>query len=1106
VRATLSLQPDATRPDRPLPVVDPDTLPLPDLPILASDRPAFLDLERSEEATYRMEVAAPGLFEVQSTGLLATSGRIRTRVRTALAQAAANGVGRNFLVADYLRQGSYLVAVEAQGQSQGHLGLELRQTTVHPGGRLTAGVPGRYTVPEGDAIRYTFEVEAAGRYRVRSRSRDQTFQCRIEDGEGWPVAAPRSACDTVMTLQPGTYAVLSLPERISTRRVTEILREDPPALEAREGHGPFVLAAGELGRHTWTEPSDGGERVSDTWTLDLPAAVDATVSLSEEMVGDLMRDGERVGRVLPGRPWSGHLDAGPLTLSVRGARTSNGLPYTVRVDTIQLLPGQSRTVGAPTALPVAVGAEGWYAVATTGTTDVRARLYDASGALVAANDDRADDWNARLSARLDPGTYTLSLDDVSGGRGQTTVELLAQREVAAEPMRPGPGERVLQPGDDAIVLPLDLNRRQVLVASLTADEGIGAAVEVQTDHGWRALHTQTGRALELAVRLPDADGPVPTRLRVWSEDRRGNPVTVSLWAARPRSLGEAILAAGTELFARPFAAVALGGRQPGLFSLEGNRPDVWACPEAGRACERPGPRPVGVTDDGLIMLGTGGRVRAERLQVGPEPSVVRMADRPLTLDVEPGSGPSVLVVRTPTGQPGASFGTSASPVGMAVAERAAVAVQLTGVDRAQVWDAGDADLPLDARVTHHRITSTARVTASAGRIERSVPAGTAVVLELPDGRSDLDLVLGAGLVARAADDRVLWAADGPRALALQGTRGELWVLNPTADDALIALDVLPDQDPAPALTIQRPLEGVHDRAGWQARAVTGDPEATLYVRGAVEEAVYLRGDGRVLRGGAMEVGPGGTLWLRWRPGPLLAWVSTPEAPGPYQDATEGPQTELGAGGRFALEGSAQRVRITLGAPGLAQLSAPCPFVATVQVDGAPERVEVREAGGGLDLWLPEGTATVALRALADTSLWGRATLTSTPPTDIGEGLGPEVLLAPGGSRVFRFQRPEARPIGIGVDAEADRVVATVLDATGQPVGRGLVQLLELDAGTWFLALRQPADAAPVRVRPALAGIDPPDTGPPDEVVRTYLQLAGLTPDADPTTDSDGETP
>ncbi len=116
--------------------------------------------------------------------------------------------------------------------------------------------------------------------------------------------------------------------------------------------------------------------------------------------------------------------------------------------------------------------------------------------------------------------------------------------------------------------------------------------------------------------------------------------------------------------------------------------------------------------------------------------------------------------------------------------------------------------------------------------------------------------------------------------------------------------------------------------------------------------------------------------------------------------------------------------------------------------------------------------------------------------DIGEGLGPEVLLTAGDSRLFRFVLAETRRIGIGVNAAADRVEATVLDATGEPVGVGVVQLLELGAGTWFLALRQAADAPPVRARPVLAGIDPPDPGPPDDVVREYLRLAGMTPDSE----------
>jgi hypothetical protein len=50
-------------------------------------------------------------------------------------------------------------------------------------------------------------------------------------------------------------------------------------------------------------------------------------------------------------------------------------------------------------------------------------------------------------------------------------------------------------------------------------------------------------------------------------------------------------------------------------------------------------------------------------------------------------------------------------------------------------------------------------------------------------------------------------------------------------------------------------------------------------------------------------------------------------------------------------------------------------------------------------------------------------------------------------------------------------------------------MLDLAPGDYLLAVRAPADGPPVTARPALAGVVPPDTGPPDDVVRQYLQQA-----------------
>ncbi len=735
---------------------------------------------------------------------------------------------------------------------------------------------------------------------------------------------------------------------------------------SREGHGPFPLDPGATGRHTWIEPADGGERVAVTWSVTLPAEVTATVALSEEMVADVSQDGAALGRVLPGRPWSGTAGPGDLTVEARSARKSNGLPYTVTVQTAELVPGQQRTVGTPAELPLAVGRDGWVAVASRGSTDVRLRLYDSDGALVAANDDRPDDWNARLSARLTPGRYRVVVDSLDGTRGRTRIWVSDQAERSESELRSGT-ERVLVPGDDAVLLPLDPRRRELVRVQATSDEGIGAAVEVQTAHGWRALQTATGRQLELAVRLREGGGAV--RVRLWSEDRRGSPVRLTAWTLGARRVGESVLSSGAESFAKPHGAVRLPGRRAGLFSVADNRADVWVCARPAAACERAGSTIVGASEAGLILLGSAARLMAQRVSVDDAPVNARL-DKVLTIDVDAQSGPSVLVVRTPGGQPGASFGAVLGPAGMAVSERAAIAAQLGGQGRARVWDASNQDRPLDARLSHHPLRSADPISTQPGRTELAVPPGAAQPLQLPLGVSDLDLALDTGLVAITGDDRVTWAADGPRGAALDGVEGELWLLNPTDREALVTLDLFPDRERPLPLDPEHPLEHVQRVAGWQVRSVAPSP-GTLFVRGAVDTASYLRADGQVLTGGAMEIGPGGTLWLGGGPGARLAWMSSPEHPGPHLDTTPRPSVALGTGGRVTLSGDQMSLAIDLGAPGLVRLGAPCAFVAHTVVEGGTERVQVREAGGGIDLWLPAGRATVGLRALQGTPCGAR---------------------------------------------------------------------------------------------------------------------------------------
>ena len=101
------------------------------------------------------------------------------------------------------------------------------------------------------------------------------------------------------------------------------------------------------------------------------------------------------------------------------------------------------------------------------------------------------------------------------------------------------------------------------------------------------------------------------------------------------------------------------------------------------------------------------------------------------------------------------------------------------------------------------------------------------------------------------------------------------------------------------------------------------------------------------------------------------------------------------------------------------------------------------------------------------------------------------MLPAGGTRLFSFDVSLAGPIGIGVRAEPEVVDCELLDLSGRLLGSGVVQMPQLEPGTYLLALRAPPDVTTVQIRPALAGVEHPTSDPPDDVVRRYIELAGM---------------
>ena len=167
-----------------------------------------------------------------------------------------------------------------------------------------------------------------------------------------------------------------------------------------------------------------------------------------------------------------------------------------------------------------------------------------------------------------------------------------------------------------------------------------------------------------------------------------------------------------------------------------------------------------------------------------------------------------------------------------------------------------------------------------------------------------------------------------------------------------------------------------------------------------------------------------------------------------------------------------------------------PIVTLLRRRRAAPEVEAHAGGAVLDAFVAGEPTLLALRAVGGGSLWGTAEVTASPVTPIGEGLAPEVLLPAGGTALFSFAVSREGQVGIGVRAVPDVVSATLLDAQGKRLGAGVVQMPTLRPGTYLLALRAPSEMGPVAVRPALAGLDLPGTGPPEDVVRSYMTMAG----------------
>lgn len=1059
---------------------------LPDFPVIEPGAPARLNLGRQAQATYKLAVDAPALYRLETTGLLSTAGRLRTRTITSLAAANDNGVGRNFLIQRYLGSGDYQLTVQANGRSAGPLGVSLARTPLREAGALPLDGAVRTTVEPGGAVRYSLDIAEAGRYRIDARGLKQPFDIQLDGPDGWPVIQPGRRTPLTLNLRPGRHTLTVLPQSVAARAVTTVARTDTAAAPL-EGHGPHALPLNRARDHTWMEPADeGAPRTPDQWRFDLAAAMHVRLSLPAGMDATLLRRGDDGWRAVPeaaaaARAGWRELEAGGYRLDVRSRRPDNGLDYRVRLATLELPVGQSRAVTAPAQIPFVLERSRLVKISALGGDDVAAALTTAGGERLAFSDDRPDDWNFLISRHLGAGRYSLAVT-APGGRAETTVTLDAPAETTGERQRPDSDIRVAD--GDVHVYPLELPAADrvpsfglpLVFASRSAGTH-GVALERRDGDTWRTLTTRTGRQVRGGVVLTADTVGRAHRLRVWSLDSvpRDIDVALRLGTNAPKSLGmngalrgrlaglpDAEAALGLALLKRP-GPLHVNTRPTGLLwgTADGAFEPVregWV-PAAGRGVWLLGPRALETLSAEVVALAPG---TVRNMPTSPS--------RPLPLRTGGDTGRLRLWIAASTaGMPElrtTSAATTAAP-------RTAVALALPGGDREDVGLAlrlADADGDAPVTVSAHALATGDAVSVKAGSTQLTVPAETAVKVSGPAGPAEIALAAPArvaGALLSGTDiSRLLWTGEAPRKLHTRATVDTIWLANPTREPATVSLGWAPaDADAALAPgQFGRYTPGF---SGTLSLAIRPGPgfAGSIHVAGAVRGLRFVGDDGAAViptdSTGSLEITGPGILHVDHAAGAFGVWLA----------------------GADGLTGWRRTIDLNPQAPALLSLRGSRPTLIGVERPDGSTQLRWLESGRGIDTLLPAGRNRLRTMGAAPQ-------MALTPPSPMPAGLGEVVRLGPNEARVFTFTLEELRTVGLGFKADREVVRGILVDEGGRRLGEGIVQMHRLEPGRYYLIAHLPADAPPTAVQPALVGTEAPGDEPPQRIRERYRRLAG----------------
>ena len=1090
-------------------------------PQLTEQNPLYVDFKRRQKQHFTLIVDEPSLYRLETSGRLATQLTVRTALITQLFTKKQNGIGRNALVQQYLRPGVYQITVQTQGQSRGRAGIHLRRTPLNVQGDLTVGVVKKAHLEPDVALRYTLTIDEPGLYRLQTLGLGKDFTYRLEDKEEWLLTKPGSGGVLLASFEPGIYHYYSMPSPVESTRITALTRIAEK--QERVGKGPHPISFNATIKMMWREEEG---RPPDIFTTEITAPVDVTINLSGGMEGVIrLHEQTDEGKIITGgSAWKDTLQPGQYEIAVKSATENNLLPYTLRMGTSQLIPGLRQPVDLPADLTVRLGEPGIVDLFSFGPTDVKASLWDETGTrLLAQNDDMPNDWNFRISQRLDAGRYLLKLVPV--GRTYDIVHVSMEfREQYALPERGVPPFTVEEDLEEKVLaIPFGVDSTSSLVGVTvntvplpTGNEVGELGVALLRDT--RTLYEGKANDTEASTFYIPLQAETPYQILLWGLGDFTGEVMLDVVPIKVKPVS--VLPEQTELlwppYAEPIALELTDADQSSYRAHESTGAQLQFSSTLERPFEAVADDTPVVMNDGRGWLILNSYERTQHLTLEPFAlatemiKTVELGQLPLAFNLEnENDGPLLLEVNSIGGQIGAMTYTSESQLGskfhwggMGIAPSKTVsAVPRKGKYRVKIWQTRETVETEKVHLRAHTLRMEERI--QFGQVlsyEGPIKPGSAKAFVLDKSRQTYELLLTGGLVAfvwEGKHTRALVAAHSNTQEAITVSGGELFIVNRGDEAGLFRIERKREPvETFQAFDSKQGFEGVFTEAGTVSLLIKEvKDQKELFVTGDAVRSRLFGNDGIIREGERFQAHwAKGILELSYEPGYVKVW----EANSQEKDLTfmgKKPRRVKGlADGLAKLENRSQRWMFDLKHPAYIIADADGSGVTALLADQKILATSVGSSNTGRQLryFLPQGDYQLWTRPLEGTTQTGNIRLLKVLPKPLDAASDSPRLIRPGEIQVFKFNVTVKGKVGVGIRTESDQLDAKLFDSQFKRLASSPVMIQELELGEYLLTVETiPQASAPIQYTPLVLGNTGGRQEIPEEVIGKYLtQTAG----------------